>query len=62
MWCLFGHHWKVVQVQHYNDTSYMRPGSPGLPSTTVTKVCTCCKKVKHRSYFGAGFIPLEHFK
>lgn len=61
--CIFGLHiYKLVDVRHYRDVSYMKPGSLGLPSTGATWICKCCNKVKTRSYYGAGFIDPEHLQ
>lgn len=62
MWCFGLHTYKLVDVSHYRDSSYMPPGDIGLASTKVVYICTCCKKIKKRYYYGAGFLPREYFE
>jgi hypothetical protein len=58
--CLLGlHDMKPIQVRHYYDNSYSRPGEDGLPSTSAVYKCTKCGKLKKLTHFGYGFLTLK---
>jgi hypothetical protein len=54
--CILGHNYKPIQVHHYRDNSWFELGAL---STTVTKVCKHCCKIKVTNHYGSGYLKLE---
>ena len=52
------HKWKATYVDHYVDTSW----GNSAESTIAVYVCQKCRKAKSKSFYGAGFVPLENLQ
>lgn len=56
--CLFGvHTYEIINVRYHYDASW----GDLAPSTSITRMCKYCKKIKTKDMYGVGFIPKEKF-